>query len=54
LLEAPCVHADLAPAPALATTDEEGAAALIEIAFGQRERFLDAQPRPPQNYDQPA
>src|SRR5215210_1349258 len=44
LFPAPCVHADLAAASALAAPNQEGAAALIEVAFGERERFLNAQP----------
>jgi len=42
LLPAPCVHTDLAAASALAATDEQRAAAVIQISFGKRERFLDA------------
>jgi hypothetical protein len=45
---------DLAAASALAATDEQGAAAVIEIGLGQRERFLDAQPCPSQNDDRAA
>jgi hypothetical protein len=43
LFPAPRVHADLAAAPSLATPDEERPAALIEVAFRESERFLDAQ-----------
>jgi hypothetical protein len=50
----PCVHADLAAAPALAAPDQERAAALIEIALGQSERLLDPQPGSPQDHDQGA
>src|SRR5256885_11254259 len=45
LLPAPVVHADLATLVALAVTHEHRAAALVQIALGQRERFSDAQPR---------
>jgi hypothetical protein len=35
------VHADLAAPAALAASDEQGAAAVIEVGFGEAERFLD-------------
>jgi hypothetical protein len=54
LLPAPCIHADLATAPALAASNQERATALIEIAFGESERFLDAQPGSPHDHDEPA
>jgi hypothetical protein len=54
LFPAPCVHADLATAPALAAPDQERATALVEIAFGERERFLYAQPGSPHDHDQSA
>jgi hypothetical protein len=50
----PGVHADLAAASALAATDPHGAPALIEVSLGKSEGFLDAQPGPPEDYDQPA
>jgi hypothetical protein len=40
--------------PALAAADQERAAALIEIALGERERFLDAQSSPPHDHDETA
>jgi hypothetical protein len=43
-----------AAAPALAAPDQQRAAALIEIALGERDRFLDAQPGPPHDHDQSA
>jgi hypothetical protein len=43
-LPSPCVHADLAASSAFATSDEQSAAAAIEIGFGEAEGFLDAQP----------
>jgi hypothetical protein len=49
-----CVHADLAAASALAAPDRERAATLIEIAFGQSERLLYAQPGSPHDHDQSA
>jgi hypothetical protein len=42
LFPAPCVHADVAVAPALAAMDKQRAAAVIQISFGERQRFLDA------------
>jgi hypothetical protein len=54
LLPAPGVHADLAAPSALATPNEQGAAALIKIGLGEGERFLDAQPGAPQDHDQSA
>src|SRR5215204_5415400 len=50
----PRVHADLATAPALAAPDQERTAAWIEIALGERERLLDAQPGSPHDHDQTA
>jgi hypothetical protein len=41
---APGVHADLAPAAALAAPDEQRAAALVKIGLGERERFLARSP----------
>ena len=38
----PRVHADLAAAAAFAVTDEQRAAAVIQIDLGERERFLNA------------
>ena len=43
LLERPVVHADLAPAAALAAADEERPAARVEVGLGERERLVDAQ-----------
>jgi hypothetical protein len=54
LFEAPRVHADLAAPPALAASDQERAATLIQIGFSQGERLLDAQTGPPQDDDQTA
>jgi len=54
LSPAPGVHADLASAAALAAADEQRAAALVKISLGERERFLDAQPGSPQDYNQRA
>jgi hypothetical protein len=54
LFPSPCVHADLATAPALAAPDQQRATALIEIAFGESERFLDAQPGSSHDHDESA
>jgi hypothetical protein len=48
------VHADLAATSALAATHEQRAAPVIEIAFGERQRFLDTQPGAPKDHDQAA
>ena len=54
LLPGPVVHADFAAAAALAAADEDCAAAGVEVGFGERERFVDAQPGAPEHDDQPA
>jgi hypothetical protein len=54
LFPSPCVHADLAAAPALTAPDHERAALLIEIALGESERLLDAQPGSPHDHDESA
>jgi hypothetical protein len=51
LLPPPFVHADLAAPSALAVADEQCAAAVIEIGFGEAEGFLDAYPRAPEDDD---
>jgi hypothetical protein len=51
LVPAPRVHADLAATPALGATHEQRAAPMIEIAFGERQRFLDTQPGAPKDHD---
>jgi hypothetical protein len=48
----PCVHADLPLAIVLAVPDQDRAATLIKISFGQRERLLDPQPGAPEHDDQ--
>jgi hypothetical protein len=52
----PCrvVHADLTPAPALATTDQHGATPRVEIGLGERERLADPKPCAPLHGDQTA
>jgi hypothetical protein len=40
--------------PSFAATDEQRAAAAIEVGFAQRERFVDANAGSPQHHDQPA
>jgi hypothetical protein len=54
LLPSPGVHADLATPAALSSPHEQGAAAVIEIGLGKRERLLDAQTSAPQDHDQAA
>jgi hypothetical protein len=54
LFPAPGVHTDFAAAPALAAANQQRAATVIEIAFGERKGFLDAQPGAPHDHDQPA
>jgi hypothetical protein len=51
LLPAPGVHADLAAPSALATPNDQRAAALIGL--GEDERFPDAQPSAPQDHHHP-
>jgi hypothetical protein len=48
----PGVQADVPAAPTLVVPDQERAAALIEIALGQSERLVNAQPCSPQEHDQ--
>jgi hypothetical protein len=54
LLEAPGVHPDLAPAPALARAHEQRAPLRVEVALQKRERLLDPQTGPPEDGDQGA
>jgi hypothetical protein len=54
LFPAAGVHADLATASALAAPNQQRATTLIEIAFGERESFPDAQPGAPHDDDEPA
>jgi hypothetical protein len=54
LLEAPIVHADLAPPAALAVAHEQRAAPWVEVALAERERLLDAQGAAPEHDDQGA
>ncbi len=51
LFPAPRVHTDLAASPALAVTDEQRAATLVEIGLAQRKRFLDPQAGPPEDHE---
>jgi len=51
LLPGPGVHADLAALAAFAAAHQDRAAARIEVAFGEGERFADAQPGAPQHDD---
>jgi hypothetical protein len=43
-LPAPLVHADLAPAAALAAPDQQRSAPLVEVVLGKRESLLDTSP----------
>src|SRR4051812_35743941 len=54
LLPGPVVHADFPAATALASADEDCAAAGVKVGLGERERFVDAQPGSPQHDDQSA
>jgi hypothetical protein len=54
LLPGPVVHADFAPAAALAAADEDCAAAWVEVRLGERECFVDAQAGAPEHDDQSA
>jgi hypothetical protein len=49
LFPRPRVHADLAALAALAATDENRAARRVEVALGQPQRFVDAQPGAPEH-----
>ena len=53
-LPSSCVQADLTAAPTLAVPDQERAAPLVEIALGQSERLVDAQPCSPQQHGKAA
>jgi hypothetical protein len=50
----PGIHANLAPATAFAVPDQDGATAVVQVAFGQSERLVNPQPGTPQDHDQPA
>src|SRR5215217_2418456 len=54
LFPAPGVHADFAATPALAAPNQQRAATVIKIAFGERKGFLDAQPGAPHDHDESA
>jgi hypothetical protein len=49
LLPHPPVHADLAPAAALAAADEHRSTAAVEVRLAERERLMDAQPGSPEH-----
>src|SRR4051812_24523165 len=51
LLPAPGVHADLAPATALAVAHQQRPAPGVEVALAERERFLNAQSAAPEHDD---
>jgi hypothetical protein len=52
LVPRPRIHADFAPTSSLAATHEQRAAPVVKVGFAERERFLDAQPRAPEDHDQ--
>jgi hypothetical protein len=52
LLPAPGVHADFSAASAFAVADEQRPSPVIEVGFAERKRFVDAQPRAPQDHNQ--
>jgi hypothetical protein len=52
LLPGPLVHADLAPAAALAAADEQRAAATVEVCLAERESLVDSQPGSLEHDDQ--
>jgi hypothetical protein len=54
MLPRPAVHPDLAPLAAFPSSNQNGAAGSVQIAFGEGERFADAQTGPPEYDDQPA
>jgi hypothetical protein len=54
LIEAPVVHADLAPLAALALPDQDRAAPKVEVWLGQRHRFPNAESGSPEHNDQRA
>jgi hypothetical protein len=51
LFPAPLVHADLAPAAALAAADKDRSAPLVEVILCERERFLVRQAGAPEDDD---
>jgi hypothetical protein len=54
LVPAPRVHADLAASTALAVTHQQRPPPRVQVAFGQRERLLDAKAAAPEHHDQRA
>lgn len=50
LVPCPAVHPDLAPLPAFAAANEDGAAGSVKVALLQRECLADPQPSPPELY----
>ena len=54
LLKCPAVHSDFASPPALPGSHQDRAAVHIEIGLGERERFADPQPCPPEHDDHAA
>ena len=54
MLPSPVVHAGLASLAALAAADEQRSSPLVEVGFGECERFVKAQTGPPQDHDETA
>jgi hypothetical protein len=52
LIEAPVVHADLAPLATLALANQDRAASRVEVWFCQRHRCTDPEACPPEHDDQ--
>src|SRR5207244_4579181 len=51
VLPAPRVHANLAPATALAPTHEHRPTPWVKVLFAERKRLLGAQPAAPEHHD---
>jgi hypothetical protein len=54
LFPRPTVHADFAPATALTAPHKQRAAGLVQVAFGEFSRFVDAKTGLPEHHDQGA
>ena len=54
MFPAPFVHADLAALAALAVTDEQRTATLVQVSFAEGERLSDAKTGAPEHDDQSA
>jgi hypothetical protein len=54
LVPCPAVHSDLATFASLAVPDEDRAAIMIQVGFGERERLTDSKTGAPEHDDQTA